>query len=163
MKIRNLIKSDILKNITDRNELSDEQILFKFKEFMEGRYTYNKTEPSICFKIEGDTAIAYMNHELINKFELNNIVITNEIGHLLEKGDITTLDINELLSRHTANMSDCCKNDKKANELDIKHFGRVFSYFKFKDFEINILSYLYDKNNIDPKYIDEFVTCIELV
>lgn len=163
MKFRSLIKSKILKNITDRTEITDERILFYLSEFIEGRYTPSKTEPSVCFNIEGDTVMAYMNYELIDKFDLNTVICTREVAHLVESNQLTDIDITELLSRHTANMSDCSKNTKRINEMDIKIYGRVVSIFNFKDFEIKVQTYLFDKNNDNSEYINHFNTCISLV
>lgn len=177
MKFRSLIQSKILKNITDRtelipemkrnqldtNEISKKRLLFYLSEFIEGRYSPSKTEPSVCFEIEGDTVIAYMNYEYINKFELKRVVMTCELAHLLESGDITHLDIDELLCRHRSNMCDLSKSYKRLNERAIKKLGTVVSRFNFKEYEIVVKTDLYDENNVDPKYIDEYVTIIKLV
>ena len=162
MKIRSFVKSNVLTNITKRNEISDEEILRKFKDFIEGKYEPSKKEPSIEFRVDGQKVIAFMNYELIDKFDIDNITVSRRLNSLLEEGMLTHLDIHELLSRHTANMSDVCSEDKRYNEEDIKCFGRVYSCFNFRGLQISISTYLYDKS-IGTDYPDEYTTHISLV
>ena len=67
----------------------------------------------------------------MKKFITRGIVMTSGINASIKREEFNTMDLLKLVERHFANDGDECDDDKKLNELAIKHKeGRVFSVFK---------------------------------